>query len=277
MCSLGLSLTPGDFKRVVAFPRGAALGVANLLVISPLLAFLVAELFNLDPLLAVGLVLMGAAPGGTMANLLTHLARGDTALSVSMTALSSVAAVFTVPLYLKLSTDHFGAYLATDVSMLGVVARVFLITIVPLSLGMYIRQRAPERVTAVEGRVKRVSLFLFVLVVVAAVGSEFDVLTKNFADVAGATLALNLAAMTVSYTLSRLVRLDNRQSTAIAIELGLHNSTLAITVAAAISTQLAIPAAVYSGFMFVTAGSFARLMYRRNAPLATATPTATAA
>lgn len=265
MCSLGLSLTLDDFKRVVTFPRGAALGVANLLLISPFLGFVVAEAFNLNPLLAVGLVLMAAAPGGTLANLLTHLARGDTALSVTMTAITSLAAVVTVPLYLKLSTDHFDADIGTEVGMLGIVAKVFLITIVPLSLGMYIRRRNEARVMAVEGRIRKVALGLFVLVVVAAVASEFEVLTENFADVAGAALALNVAAMTVSYTLSRLARLSNPQSTAIAIELGLHNSTLAITVGSALNAELAIPAAVYSGFMFITAGLFARVMHRRNA------------
>src|ERR687893_1996312 len=136
MVSLGLSLTPADFRRVVVFPKGVSIGLLNLLAISPLLAFGVAELFSLAPVLAVGLVLLGASPGGTMANLLTHLARGDTALSVTMTAVSSLAAVVTVPLYLGLSIDWFDAPVGDDVSMAGIVARVFAITVVPLSIGM---------------------------------------------------------------------------------------------------------------------------------------------
>ena len=271
MCSLGLSLTPGDFKRVVVFPKAAAIGIANLLLISPLLAFVVAEAFALAPALAVGLVLLGSSPGGTTANMLTHLARGDTALSITLTALSSLAAVVTVPLYLKLSTDHFGAGIGTDVDMAGIVARVFLITVVPLAIGMYIRHRNPERVIAVEGRVRQIALAVFVLVVILAVASEWELVTENFADVAAAALTLNVAAMTVSFTLSVLARLDSRQSTAIAIELGVHNGTLAIAVAATLSTRLAIPAAVYSAFMFVTAGAFARAMYKRNAVPAPAT------
>jgi BASS family bile acid:Na+ symporter len=270
MCSLGLSLTPGDFKRVVVFPKGAAIGIANLLLISPLLAFAVAEGFGLAPTLAVGLVLLGASPGGTTANMLVHLARGDTALSITLTALSSLAAVVTVPLYLELSTEHFGSGVGTDVSMAGVVARVFLITVVPLAIGMYIRHRSPERVIAMEARVRRIALGVFLLVVIAAVASEWELVTENFADVAAAALALNLAAMSVSFTLSVMGRLDSRQSTAIAIELGVHNATLAIAVAATLSTRLAIPAAVYSAFMFLTAGLFARAMYRRNAGLAPA-------
>ena len=133
MTSLGLALTLDDFRRVFIAPRGVAIGLANLLVISPLLAFGVAEVYGLAAVFATGLVLLGASPGGTTANMLTHLARGNTALSISMTAISSVAAVITVPLFLGLATSHFGAdELDSDPEMLSIVARVFSITIVPL-------------------------------------------------------------------------------------------------------------------------------------------------
>jgi bile acid:Na+ symporter, BASS family len=266
MFSLGLTLTPADFKRVVVLPRGVTIGLANLLVISPLLAFAVGNAYGLAPTLAVGLVLLGASPGGTTANLLTHLARGDVALSVTMTAISSVCAVFTVPLFLSLGADHFGAADVSDeVSTIGVVARVFCITIIPLAVGMAIRGRRPERAQEVQPKLQRVALGVFVAIVAAAVISEWDRITENFADVASAALTLNLLAMTVSYTVARVARLDDRQSTAVSMELGIHNSTLAITVAASVSTELAIPAAVYSAFMYITAGLFARIMYRRNA------------
>ena len=265
MASLGLSLTLADFRRVVVFPRGVSIGLANLLVLSPLLAFAIATVFELRPELAVGLVLLGASPGGTMANMPTHLARGDVALSVTMTAVSSLAAVLTVPLFLELAIDRFGAGgLDGDVEMLGIVARVFAITIVPLAIGMEIRRRRPERVAELYPRVRRVALATFILVVIGAVIAERDRIDENVADVAGAALALNVAAMTISFAISKLARLDDRQSTAIAMELGVHNATLAIAVATSIATVLTIPAAVYSAFMFLTAGVFARLMYHRN-------------
>jgi bile acid:Na+ symporter, BASS family len=267
MVTLGLSLRPADFRRVVVFPRGIAIGLANLTIISPLLAFAVATAFDLSPELAVGLVLLGASPGGTMANMLTHLARGDTALAVTMTATSSVAAMVTVPLFLGLAIDHFDATgLGEDVEMLGVVARVFAITILPLALGMWIRSRNPERVEEIYPRMRRIALVAFVAVVVGAVIAEREKIDENVADVAGAALALNVAAMAVSFTIARLSRLDDRQATAIAIELGVHNAALAIAVGATVTTVLTIPAAVYSAFMFITAGLFARVMYRRNAP-----------
>src|ERR1041384_2226604 len=119
MFSLGLTLTREDFRRVLVAPRGVAIGMLNLALISPLLAFAMAELFSLPPELAVGLVLLGASPGGMMANMLTHLSRGDTALSVTMTAISSVGAAITVPLFLAIATNHFGADVG-EVSMPGV-------------------------------------------------------------------------------------------------------------------------------------------------------------
>jgi bile acid:Na+ symporter, BASS family len=265
MTSLGISLTVDDFRRVVVYPRGVSIGLANLVLISPLLAFAIAEAYSLEPALAVGLVLLGASPGGTMANLLTHLARGDTALSITMTAISSVAAVVTVPLFLELSTDHFGASgLDEDVSMLGVVARVLLITVIPLSFGMWLRVRRPARVAAIEGKFRRVALAAFAAVVVGVIVAEHERVFDNLDDVAAAAVTLNVAAMAISFAIARVARLDNRQSTAIAIELGIHNSTLAIAVGASIATVLTIPAAVYASFMFLSAGVFARLMYRRN-------------
>ena len=264
MGTLGLSLVVADFRRVLVSPRGVAIGLVNLLVIAPLLAFTVAELFGLDPLLAVGLVLLGASPGGTLANLLTHLARGETALSVTMTVVSSVLSVITVPLFLGLAIDFFDAGLSDEVSTLGTAAKVFGITVIPLAIGMAYRRRNPERALAIEPRLKRVALVVFVLIIAAAVADEWDRLSESFAEVALAALTLNVAAMTVSYSVARLARLSDPQATAIAMELGIHNATLAIAVATTVNTELALPAAVYSAFMFITAGAFARVMYARN-------------
>jgi bile acid:Na+ symporter, BASS family len=265
MCSLGLTLTREDFRRVLTAPRGVAIGMLNLALISPLLALAMAELFELPPELAVGLVLLGASPGGMMANMLTHLSRGDTALSVTMTAISSVGAMITVPLFLGLASSHFNATEVGDVGMLGIVVRVFAITVIPVAIGMELRRRRPERVEEVYPRVRRISLTLFAVVVLGAIASEQDTVIDNLAEVAGAALALNLAAMALSFTISKLARLDDRQATAIALELGIHNSALAIAVGASLLDELAIPAAVYSSFMLFTGGAFAWAMSRRNA------------
>lgn len=267
MWSLGLTLTRADFRRVLTAPRGVLIGMTNLAVLSPLLALAMAELWGLPPELAVGLVLLGASPGGMTANVLTHLSRGDTALSVTMTAISSVGAIVTVPLFLAISSGHFGAEAIGEASMPGVVARVFAITIIPVAVGMEVRRRRPEWVAARYAAVQRISLSLFALVVLGAIVSEYDTISESIGEVAGAALSLNLAAMTLSFTIAKLARLDDRQATAIALELGVHNAALAIAVGASLAADVAIPAAVYSIFMFITGGAFAWAMSRRNAAL----------
>ena len=265
MVSLGMSLTPEDFKRVLVKPRGVSIGLLNLVLLSPLLAFAVAHAFSLEPALAVGLVLLGASPGGIMANLLTHFARGDTALSITMTAFSSLAAVLTVPLFLGLATSHFGAtHLDEQVSMLGVVARVLFITVVPLAIGLWLRTRRPEWVAEVGGTVRRITALVFIAAVAGVIVAEHDRVLDNLGAVAVAAVTLNVVAMSMSFWIARLARLDSRQSTAIAIELGIHNAVLAIAVGATIASVLTVPAAVYASFMFIPAGLFAWLMYGRN-------------
>lgn len=273
MFTIGLGLTLDDFRRVVVIPRGISIGLVNLILISPLLAFGMAELFNLDPLMAVGLVLLGASPGGTLANMLTHLAKGETALSVTMTAISSITAVVTIPLFFSLANDYFGAGGSLAVSdMFSVVLRTFLITVVPLSIGMFVRSRAPEWVDRTKSGISKAAVVVFVLVVIGAVASEWDLIADNLARVAAAAVALNIVAMTFSFSVSKVARLSDRQATAIALELGVHNGTVAIAVAAIISDvsptigdELLIPAAVYSLFQFLTGGLFAWFMSKRNA------------
>ena len=266
MSSLGLALTLGDFKRVAVYPKGAAIGLTNLILLSPLLGFLLAKVFGLTGALAVGMVLLGASPGGTTANMMTHLARGDTALSVTMTALSSLAAVITTPLFLGMASAHFAAQdAALQLDMGPIVVKILLITLVPLSIGMAVRAFAPAFALRIEPMAKKIATGFFVLVVVAVLVSEHDEIGKNIALVGPAVLALNVLAMTISYQIAKAAKLDSKQSTAIAIELGVHNTTLAMAVGAMVAPALVVPAAVYGVFMFITAGVFAKIMHARNA------------
>lgn len=268
MTGLGLSLTLADFKRVLLYPKGVSIGLFNLLLLSPFWGFLVAKLLNLPPEMAVGMVLLGAAPGGTTANLLTHLARGDVALSVTMTAVSSVAAVITTPLFLALAWQHFmGASAQIELPMDTIVLRVLIITLIPLAIGMLIRAYATAFALRAEPQVKKLALGFFLLVVVGAIFEVQGELMQYAVTVGSATLLLNLLAMSASYFISRRAKLNLRQSTAIAIELGVHNTTLAMAVAgilASLSPLLIVPAAIYGIVMFVTAGLFVWLMQQRN-------------
>jgi len=265
MSSLGLALTLGDFKRVALYPKGATIGLVNLILLSPLLGFLIAKLFGLTAGLAVGMVLLGASPGGTTANMMTHLAKGDTALSVTMTALSSLAAVITTPLFLGLASAHFAAGdTALNLAMGPIVVKVLLITLLPLSIGMAVRALAPAFAMRIEPVAKKVATGFFVLVVVAVLVAEYKAIGSNFAVVGPAVITLNVLAMTISYQIAKAAKLDSKQSTAIAIELGVHNTTLAMAVGAMVAPALVVPAAVYGVFMFITAGVFAKIMHKRN-------------
>ena len=266
MTSLGVALTVADFKRVLVYPKGVTIGLTNLLLISPGLAFGLAYLFQLPPELAVGVVLLGCAPGGTMANMLTHLARGDTALAVTMTAVSSALSVITVPFFLALALELFmsGSGQATP-AMGPIVVKILLITVVPLSFGMAIRAKWPALGMRLEKPLKRLAIGFFVLVVFAAIYAERSNILGMIVQVGLAVIALNVLAMTISYGSSRFWNLDNRQSTAVAIELGVHNTTLSMAVGGMVSMTMTIPGAVYGVFMFVTAGLFAYAMARRNA------------
>jgi BASS family bile acid:Na+ symporter len=148
--------------------------------------------------------------------------------------------------------------------MVGVVARVLCITVVPLAIGLWLRARRPRRVAELGVAVRRVTALMFISAVVGVIIAEHDRVIDNLGAVATAAVTLNVAAMAMSFSIARLVRLDNRQSTAIAIELGIHNAVLAIAVGATIASVLTIPAAVYASFMFIPAGLFAWLMYGRN-------------
>lgn len=267
MFGLGLSLTVADFRRVLQTPRAVLVGMVNLVVVAPALAFASAVAFDLPPELAVGLVILGASPGGMMANMLTHLGRGDTALSVTMTAVSSVMAVITIPVYLGLATEYFGAGSGADPDMLSIGALVFGVTVVPVALGVLIRGRAPDLVAAQYGKVRIASLCVFAAVVIGAIATEHETVIEYAPQVAGAALALNLGAMGISFCVARLARLGSAQSTAIALELGVHNSTVAIAVGTSIAASFSIPAAVYSSFMLFTGGAFAWFMSRRNPPV----------
>jgi BASS family bile acid:Na+ symporter len=171
-----------------------------------------------------------------------------------------------VPLFLSLGASYFDARdVAAEVSMPAIAARVFVITIVPLAIGMTIRARRTEWALRHLARARAIAIGAFLIVVIGAITTEWDALSDAFGDVAAAVLTLNVLAMTSGFFISRAARLDSRQSTAIAMELGIHNSTVAIAVAATVDETLAGPAAVYGLLAFGTAAAFAKLIARRNA------------
>lgn len=260
MLGLGLSLSLADFARVAKFPKPVLIGLACQLLLLPLACFFLAKLFGLAPALAVGLMLLAASPGGTTANLYSHLAHGDVALNITLTAVNSVIAILTMPLIVNLSLAYFMSADQAIPLQFAKVVQVFAIVLGPVAIGMWLRSRFPGFAERMQKPVKIISALFLLLIILLAVAKDWRTFVDYAPAVGGAALAFNLLSMAVGYCVPRLLKLNLRQAIAIAMEIGIHNGTLAI--AWALSPALlnnptmAIPAAIYSLIMFITAVLF---------------------
>jgi bile acid:Na+ symporter, BASS family len=268
MLGLGLSLSVADFRRVLTYPKAVTVALGCQLLLLPLVCVGISHLYGLAPALAVGMMLLAASPGGTAANLYSHLARGDVALNITLTAINSVLAIVTLPLVLNLSLWHFLGEGQTIPLQFGKVAQVFAVVLVPVAIGMGLRHHWPAFAGKMDKPVKRLSLVFLLVVIGIAVAGNWQMLPVYVAQVGLAALTFNLVSLAIGYGLPRLVNLDRRQATAIGMEVGIHNGTLAIAIA--MSPQLlgnptmAIPAAIYGLIAFVTAALFGLLVSRRG-------------
>jgi BASS family bile acid:Na+ symporter len=259
MVGLGLSLTPADFKRILDYPKAVLIGLITQMLLLPAICLLIADFFQLEPALAVGLMLLAAAPGGPSANLYSHMAGGDVALNVSLTALNSVLSIFSIAWIVNLSLAYFMQAEAYVPMQFQKVLEVCVMIITPICLGMWIRHRYAAFAQRMEGKVKLISgVFLGLLIVLAGL-KEIDHLMHDIRSVGGAALTFNLACLLVGYFLPRLFRLPPKQAVAISMEVGIHNGSLAIFIALSILNNgtMTIPAVVYSLIMFITAAIFA--------------------
>jgi BASS family bile acid:Na+ symporter len=260
MLGLGLSLTVADFTRVVAYPRAVLVGLICQMVLLPGVCFVIAKNSGLSPELAVGLMLLAASPGGVTANLYSHLAKGDVALNITLTAVNSVLAVLTLPLIVNFSLEYFLGETRAVPLQFGKVAQIFVIVLGPVSLGMLLKKKWPPLSEKLNKPVKLLSAIFLVLVVLATTYQERAMIGTYFQQVGVAALVFNLASMCLGYFLPRLFRLSREQAIAIGMEIGIHNGTLAIAMASSPqllnNSTMAIPPAVYSIIMFFTAALF---------------------
>ena len=263
MFSLGLGLRVADFRRVLARPGVIGLGLLAQTVLLPLTAFAIATALALPAEAAVGLMILAACPGGVTAGMVTRLARGDTALSISLTALTSLLAFVTVPLIVGASMAHF---LAADTSVrlpVGqAVGGLFLITLLPVGLGLWLGERGTLSATTT-ATVHRVATAVFALIVVFTFTSQWPAMAQHAPQVGPAAILLNLATMTTGAALGLAVRLPADGRVALAMECGMQNSALGITLAVSLlaAPALAVPSVIYAFLMNVTA--FAVIAARR--------------
>jgi BASS family bile acid:Na+ symporter len=267
MLGMGLGLTVDDFKRVVVEPRAMVLGLLAQLVMLPLVGLGLAIAFPLSPELAVGVMVLAACPGGPTSNLISYLVRGHVALSISLTAISSLVTVFTIPLVVNGAMQFFmGTGSDLQLPFGNTVLQIAVITLVPVSLGMVLHRLAPVGAARLEAGVKWLSLGFLGLIIAGLLVQERQNVVDFFVQVGLVTLTLNVVTMALGYAIGLAGQLPIPSRKAIAVEVGIQNGTLAIAVASAPTLlnqpTLAIPAAIYSLLMFVTSAVFAVLVRR---------------
>jgi BASS family bile acid:Na+ symporter len=271
MFGLGLSLTLNDFRRILVSPKAIFIGSLTQLVLLPILGFSIAALLLQDsPELAIGLIILSMCPGGPTSNLLTHLGNGDTALCISLTVISSTIKVFTIPIMVNIAIQQYIPDSAqAQLNVIDSIIKILVIMIVPAFLGMFVKARAEKFAERAQKPVKILSAIFLVLVIVVAVHKERANIAEYIMIAGPAALLLNLAGMTIGYYLPKIFHLPVKQQVTISIETSIQNGTLAIAIASSPlmlnNTTMAIPAAVYSLIMFITAGIFVYYVSKRKA------------
>ena len=255
MFALGMGLTAEDFIRVARQPKDFFIGALSQIIILPVVALLLVIIWPIEPALAVGVMLIAAAPGGATSNILTSFAKGDVALSISLTAIISLLCVLTIPLIVILSLNLLmDTNISEEFSLFGIARNMFLIVTVPVLLGMILRKFASNASLSFEPMAKKISAVLFVLVLIGAVISERENIISYFSQAGLITLVLNIIMMVIAFYLAKFFGSGEAQKRSITIECGLQNGTLAIVAATTIFEGgiYLIPAATYSLIMFAT-------------------------
>jgi len=258
MFGLGLTLTLGDFARIAKHPKAVVIALACQLLVLPAVCFGLVIAFQLPPVLAVGMMLLAASPGGTTANLYSHLFRGDVALNISLTAVNSVISVVTLPFIVNFALGYF----MESEKGLGIefteALKVFAIVLLPVALGMLVRRLRPGFATAMDKPVRIGSMVILAIVIVGSIVSNKDILAANIGSLALITIVFCLISLSVGYLVPKLLRVSKPQAIASSFEIGIHNATLSIVIAQTVldSIELSLPAAVYGVLMFFIAAGW---------------------
>lgn len=255
MLGMGLGLQIDDFKRVVLYPKAVAIGLVNQMLLLPVVGFFLVQLFPLSPELAVGLMVLAACPGGVTSNLITHLSKGDIALSISLTAVTSTLTLITIPLIVNFSLQHFvGEGELIQLPVLKTMVQIFGVTLLPVSIGMYLRSKKPTWAQKADKPVRIFSTVIFVLIILAAILKERENLPLYIRTAGPAALALNVVTMGLGYWAAYLFSINLKQRISITIESGIQNGTLGVMVTATFlqNPEMTVAPALYSLIMFVT-------------------------
>nr|WP_295786716.1 bile acid:sodium symporter family protein [Rhodoferax sp.] len=268
MFGLGLSLSIDDFKRLREHPRSVLLALGLQTLVLPGMAYLLIILLGIQPVFAVGLMLLAASPGGVSANLFSHLFGGNVAMNISLTAVNTVLSIASLPLIANWAIATFVQSGQVVPLQFGKVVEVVGVILLPVVIGMLVRSKAPSFSERMGQPMKLFSALVLAAFTVLAIVKEWTALTASFTSLGPLVVAFNLISLLLGYYLSRWAGLNKPMATAISFEIGIHNSTLAIFVALSVlgNLQLALPAALYSVSMYITATLFGMLVLRRMAP-----------
>ena len=256
MFTLGLGLTSSDFINLIKKPKSFFVGITNQMVMLPMIAFIIISLAGITKEIAVGMMILASCPGGVTSNMITKLAKGDTALSISYTAVISILTIFTLPLITGLSMNHFMGAEAPPLNLLSLGLTMFCITAVPVGIGMVVRSKNKSFADMFEVTATKISTLLFIIIILGALASEWDTFTNNFLQLGPAIVLLIIAMLAIAYTSSTWFKMSNNQSITVAIESGIQNGTVGITVGNLIINPesglsiLSIPSGVYSILMY---------------------------
>ncbi|MCB0502887.1 MAG: bile acid:sodium symporter family protein [Bacteroidetes bacterium] len=259
MLGMGMTIVTDDFKRVFLYPKAAFLGLTNQLIILPLIGFTLSIVCGLSPEMAVGIMIIACCPGGATSNLITHVSKGDIALSITLTAITNLITVFTIPIVLSYALVYFANHSSMEAIRLPVVktiVQIMVITIIPVSIGMVIKKYKNDFALKMERPMRLASTVIFALVVIVIVVANKDSIFIFLRKIGWVVFALNITTMAIGYFSARLFRLNLKQTISITIDSGIQNGALAIVIATSIlkHAEMSIPAAVYSLMMFFTSG-----------------------
>ncbi|MDT7828812.1 bile acid:sodium symporter family protein [Pricia sp. S334] len=257
MFGMGLSLTLPDFKRVLTYPRAMIIGLACQFITLPLIGYLIAALLGLSPTSSIGIMLLAACPGGPTSNMLTYLAKGDLALSVSLTAVASLLSILTIPFVMQFAMTEFSNMDQTvSVDAGTMIQQLLLIVLIPVGVGMWVKGKFPAFAAKMDRPVKIASAVIFILVIVGVTISIKDVFMSYLKEAGLPAILLNITTMTLGFLLAVWFKLKRTQAISISIETGIQNGTLAITLAtiALNNVEYAIVPSIYGLLMFISAG-----------------------
>ena len=270
MFALGLGLQIADFVRVIKLPKAFFIGFLSQVIVLPIVAFILLQFFGLPGELALGVMILSFCPGGVTSNILTRLAGGALALSISLTAVFSLLSVVTVPLLVAWFAVHFMGSAAPAINVTGLALSMFAITAVPVAIGVALRHLTPRFAIAAEPWATRIATVLFVVIVIGALAANWSLFVENLAVLGPLVILMNIVLIAIGYGLSRIRRLDIRETAAIAIETGVQNSTLGITVGSLIMEAasglppLSLPSGVYGITMYLVTIPFVLWMRSRT-------------